>query len=193
MPADASGLLGSTLEWQYYGGGGPYNPVGAGLETNGSFVDNGSVGGTFIEPDVSSGDPVTVFNIDADDSTITFDFSAGAAVGPESDSPLSLAPTIYNGIAINLLSGGSFSSVTIDSATNMSGFAAGDLSFSPDQIQVNWANLNFDDTTMVILDVNYSTTNPVPEPATIFLFLISALVARWGRFPICPARLMKTM
>ena len=91
--------------------------------TNGSFVDTGSgVGGTFIEPLTDSPD-LTIFNIDATDSTITFDYSVGPASDSWSGSRLSLAPTIDNGVAINLYSAGTFLSVSIDPATNMPGFA----------------------------------------------------------------------
>jgi hypothetical protein len=43
-----AGLIGSSLEWQYYGGGGPYNP-GNGSVTNGTFTVNGGIGGTFFD------------------------------------------------------------------------------------------------------------------------------------------------
>jgi hypothetical protein len=171
--ADA-GLIGADLGWQYYGGGGAYNPSTAGSETNGSFTDTGSgVGGTFIEP--ISNTLETVFNIDATDTTITFDYSVDTASGPWSGSPLSLSPTIDNGIAISLLSAGSFADVSIDPATNMTGFDSSDLSFTASQIQVNWANLDFDASTVVALDVTYSETSATPEPATYSLVILSLL------------------
>jgi hypothetical protein len=179
MPAEASGLIGSTLDWQYYAGGGAL-PNNADSNTGGSFMDTGSgAGGTFIEPLNGTPDNVTVFNIDATDSTITFDYSVDDGQVQWSGSPPSLAPTIDNGIAITLGSSGSFSSVTIDSATNMSGFGAGDLSYTASQIEVNWADLSFDTTTQVILDVNWSSTSPAPEPATIFLLLTAGVLLAW--------------
>jgi hypothetical protein len=172
--ADA-GLIGSDLGWQYYGGGGPYDPPTG--QTYGSFTDTGSgVGGTFIEPVNSTLN--TVFNIDATDTTITFDYSVDTVTGPWSGSPgISLSPTIYNGIAINLLSAGSFPDVTIDPATNMTDFDSSDLSFTDDQIQVNWADLDFDTSTVVTLDVTYSETSATPEPATYSMMIVSLLTA----------------
>jgi len=182
MPAKASGLTGSTLEWQYYAGGGAL-ANNAGSNTSGSFMDTGSGGGeTFIEPLVASPD-ITVFNIDATDSTITFDYSVGPGADQWSGSPLSLAPTIYNGIAVDLGSAGSFSSVTIDGATNLSGFGAGDLSFTASQIEVNWSGLDFTNglvsapATIVVLDVTLSATNPAPEPGTVFLLLAAGVLS----------------
>ena len=149
IPAAAhADLIGSTLGWQYYGGGGAYNPDSGGSQTSGVFVDNGGIGGTFIEPGA-----VEVFDIVADDTSITFDYSVDTTVGPWSPSPLSLSPTIYNGIAIDLLSAGSFASVSIDPATNMTGFGAGDLSFTGNQIEVNWEDLPFTTSTVVTPDV----------------------------------------
>jgi hypothetical protein len=171
--ADA-GLIGSELGWQYYGGGGPYNPSTAGAETSGSFTDTGSgVSGTFIEP--VSDTLETVFDIDATDTTITFDYSVDTASGPWSGSPLSLSPTIDNGIAVNLLSAGSFADVSIDPATNMTDFDSSDLTFTANQIQVNWANLDFDTSTVVTLDVTYGETSSAPEPATFSLMILSLL------------------
>jgi len=165
-------LLGATLGWQYYSYGGVYTYPGG--TTSGTFVDNGSVGGTFI-----GGTSYLYFNIIADATSITFDYSI-ESFGPGgttwSPSALSLTPTIYNGIAINLLAGPSFTSLTIDPATNMAGFNASDISFTADQIQVNWANLPFDASTIVKLDVGSGPV--VPEPSTVFL--LSSGVAALG-------------
>jgi hypothetical protein len=167
-----AGLIGSELGWQYYGGGGPYDPSTPGSQTSGSFTDTGSgVGGTFIEPVDSNVLPV--FNIDADDTTVTFDYSVDTAPGPWSTSPLSLAPTIYNGVAVNLLSAGSFTAVTIDPATNMVSFNAADLSFTGEQIQIDWHGLAFNTSTIVKLDVTYSTAGAAPEPGSGALMLLA--------------------
>lgn len=180
MPVAANAdLIGSTLSWQYYGGGSPYNPATGGSVTSGTFVAGGGVDGTFIDPG-----PEDVFNILTTGTTITFDFSPDTAASPFSSSPLSLSPTIYNGIAINLLSAGSFSDVTIDPSTNMAGFLPGDVSFTGDQIQVNWADLGFTTATIVTLDVTVGNT---PEPGTfglVFACLLAAAALRaraWSR------------
>lgn len=180
--ADA-GLIGSELGWQYYAGGGALDPaVGdvpvPGSVTSGSFTDSGGLGGEFIEPTLNDSvpDALPVFDIYADDTTITFDYSVSTP-SSWSNSPLSLTPTIYNGIAINLLSAGSFASVSIDPATNMTDFDSSDLSFSAGQIQVNWAGLDFDTSTIVELDVTTGTTSAAPEPGTSSLMLLSLLGA----------------
>jgi hypothetical protein len=193
LPVTANaGLLGSDLGWQYYAGGGALpTAVGdvpvPGSVTSGSFIDSGGLGGEFIEPTLNDTEPdaLPVFDIYADDTTITFDYSVSTP-SSWSSSPLSLTPTIYNGIAINLLSAGSFASVSIDSATNMVDFDASDLSFTDDQIQVNWADLDFDTSTVVTLDVTYSEISAVPEPGTCSLIIPSLLsaglaVSRRGR------------
>jgi hypothetical protein len=170
-------LIGSTLQWQIYGGGDAYNPGGTGVYTNGTFVDSDGVGGAFIEPGQMGGAPVTVFNIDATDTTITFDYSVTGATSPWSGSPsISLSPTIYTGIAINLLSAGSFTAVSIDPATNMAGFGTSDLSFTGSQIQVNFADLPFSTDTVVTLDVTTSgAASGAPEPGTVFLLPIAGV------------------
>lgn len=162
-------LLGSTLSWQYYAYGGPYKKPG--WNSSGTFVDNGGIGGTF--GGLVSGEEWVYFNILADGTSITFDYSV--LTGPTdpfllwSDSGLSLAPTIYNGLAINLVSGPAFSQVTIDPVTNMLGFDTSRFSFTGSQIQVDWANLNFSPGTIVKLDVQ-----TVPEPAMLSLLTLGA-------------------
>ena len=101
---------------------------------------------------------------------------AGNGISPYVNSGLSLAPTIHNGVAIGMVSGPAFTSVTIDPVTNMSGFDASRFSFTANQIQVDWAGLPFNTSTIVKLDVNQS---PVPIPATLLLLSpgIAALAA----------------
>jgi hypothetical protein len=156
---------GATLSWKYYAYGSLY------LD-GGSFVANGTVGGTFSDPSD------TYFNIIADSSSITFDYSVlTKAPGSWSSSELSLAPTIHNGIAINMVSDLSFVSVTLDPATTMAGFSTGNFSFTADQIQVDWQNLPFDNTTVVKLDIVI-----VPEPNFACLLLaglVAAVAVRW--------------
>lgn len=153
VPAKAD-LIGSTLSWQYYAFGGVL--VGVNGPEGGTFVDNGGIGGTF-ETDPSE---PQYFNIIADGSSITFDYSPATA-GTWTLSQLSLAPTIYNGIAIDMVSGPAFDSVTIDPATNMVGFDASRFSFTGNEIQVDWQGLSYDASTIVKLDIN---STPVPEP-----------------------------
>jgi hypothetical protein len=161
-------LIGSTVQWQYYAFGSAYSPNGGG-----TFVDTGGIGGSFTDslPAGSS-----YFDIAANGTSITFDYTFGDQSGRWSSSPLSLAPTIYNGIAVDVLSGSTITSVTIDPATNMVGFDASRFSFTGTEIQVDWQNLPFvAGQTIVKLDVN------VPEPSSLVLGALGFVgVAAWG-------------
>jgi hypothetical protein len=155
--ANAS-LIGSTLSYQYYFNGGA-------LGSPGSFVVNGGIGANVFG----------VFNILADNTSITFDYSPLPSSSYWSPSPLSLAPTIYNGIAINMVSGPAFTSVTLDPSSNMAGFTASSFSFSGSQIQVDWAATTIYPTTIVKLNVSTSSPTNIPEPASLALLGLGLL------------------
>lgn len=145
-PASA-GLTGATIAWQYYYNGGADNVTGA----SGSFVVNGNVGGMYAPSNEGS---KAVFSIAAADSSVTFNY-APDQFGSVSwmGSPLSLSPTIHNGIALNF-TGATIASVKIDPVTNMAGFNLGRVSFTGNQIQVDWQGLAFNTNTVVKLDIN---------------------------------------
>ena len=162
-------LTGATLSWQFYANGGPFTMDDS--VTGGEFVVDGGVGGTL------NFGSLVILNIEADYGSITFDYSPyNGSVSPDFWSQpadgvgLALAPTIYTGIAIDLLSDGSFNTVTIDPSTNMTGFDYSDLSFSGDQIQVNFAGLPFSTSTVVTLDVN------TPEPGTFSVIILASVL-----------------
>ncbi len=157
LPVLAGSLTGDSLEWDYYAYGSLY-------QTGNTWTDPGS-GGTFL------GD----FSISSTANTITFDYLTSGTWSP---SVLSLAPTIYNGIAINLVSGSPFTSVSIDAATTMAGFNSSDISFTGSQIQVNWQNLSYVPGTIVELDVNGSG---VPEPGTAVSVSLALVALVWLR------------
>jgi hypothetical protein len=165
-------LMGSTLSWQYFASGGPYIG-GDGTPEGGTFVVNGGIGDTFMP-----GITVAYFNILADADSITFDYSVSTVVGMWDPSQISLPPTIHNGIAINLESGPAFLAVTVNPATNMIGFDASRISFTPNQIQVDWQNLAFDTSTIVKLDV---ITVPAPTAAPILTVGIALMNVRRRR------------
>lgn len=143
LPSSAlAGLDGSTMGWQYYAYGGAYN-------SQTDFVVGPGVEGNFA----------SYFDIDVDDTSITFDYMAAATW---SSSSLSLAPTIYNGIAMRMVSGPAFTSVTIDASTNMGGFDSSRVSFTGSEIQIDWMELAFTSDTIVKLNVN-----AVPEPTSM--------------------------
>jgi hypothetical protein len=149
-------LIGDSLTWQYYAYGGAYNGP--------SSFDVTATG-----PDAVYGNFDTYFNIVVSSpSSITFDFTSSGVWSP---STLSLSPTIQNGIAFNLNSGSPFTNVTIDPSTNMAGFDSGDVSFTSNQIQVNWAGLPYNTSDSVTLDI----TQSVPEPGSVPMLLLGGL------------------
>jgi hypothetical protein len=149
-----AGLLGSTLRWRYYAFGGAH-------DVSHIFVADGSMGGTFNP----------YFNIIADDASLRFDYAPfdGTSGRVWTDSPLSLAPTIRNGIAIDVVEGDGFRGISISPETNMKGFNASRLSFTERQLQVDWMGLAFSNSTLVKLEVV-----TVPEPSSIALLAIAA-------------------
>jgi len=139
-PANAD-WRGAQLNWQYYAYGGPFD--GGGSPGQCVVEKKRTYCGVFFD----------YFKISAERSAITFNYMSK---GQWSDSDLSLPPTIYNGIAINLSSAGTIASVTIDPETNMTGFDVSRISFTAKQIQVDWRNLTFTRKTRVKLDVEVS-------------------------------------
>jgi len=164
---------GADLSWQFYASGSPYNPDVQGSETSGTFSADGSVGGTFIAPINDDLDPV--FTISADSTGITFDFSVDTAVSPFSAPPIFGPVNISNGVAIDILSGGSFDYVTIDPATTMAGFSVSSFSFNAGELDVDFAGLPFSTDTLVQLDVTSDSSPATPEPATSALMFVSLL------------------
>ena len=134
----AGSWKGKSLELQYYIGGGAYDGFGG--------------PGTCIV-----GRKCRIFanffNIITGPSSIIFDYSVAEKPSHWPRSPLSLAPTIHDGIAINLTSPGTIQSVKVDPATNMAKFDKSRISFTANQIQVDWQGLSFTKSTIVKLDV----------------------------------------
>lgn len=76
-----------------------------------------------------------------------------------------------------------FTSVVINAATNVTGFNATHLSFGPDFVLVNLANLTVATGEVISLDLNRSVSQ-VPEPTTLLLLsvgLAGVLGCRWGK------------
>lgn len=187
-PAHAD-LIGTTLAWQYYGGGGLYTSPYLGAVTSGEFVvDDTGAGGTYMD-----GSPLaTIFDITADADTITISFAPDTLSGtnrwPVSACSLNCSGSgfsVYDGLSIDL-SGGFFDDVILDPATNMTGyddltmdaltFGASNFTFSDDEIDLDWQNMDYSTSTEVKFDVTLAAGSSTPEPATFGLISSSLLL-----------------
>jgi hypothetical protein len=152
LPATAMAgtITGDTVTWQYYAYGAAYNGPSS-----------------FTAPCSACGNFDGYFEIETTANTITFDYSGYApGSGSWSSSGLSLGPDIDNGI--ELLFSSPLTSVSIDPSTNMAGFNSSDLYWTGSEIEVNWADLAFDDSTRVTLDLDGGAA-ATPEPASLML------------------------
>ena len=142
-PAKA-GLLGQTLNYQYYfpGLGSPYANADNGDKLVGAGVEVSNVADGRATLDIS-------------DANLFIDFLNSSVWNAAA----------FNGFVITDVFGAipTIISVTINAATNMAGFDASRISWTSDQIFVNWQGLGFSADTIVSLDVR------VPEPATLAL------------------------
>lgn len=108
------------------------------------------------------------FSIDVAASTITIFAFTGY---PEFPGTAPFSPATFNGLVFtdSTDSAPAFLSVTVDPSNTLAGFTDSRVTFSDNQITLNFASLSYDSTTQVVLSV---TT--VPEPACGALFLLGA-------------------
>ena len=158
VPAIASAqLTGSTVGLQYL------------FPTQGTlYQDFGTaVVGAGVEfPTLFGGD----FSVDVGASSMTASFHTGNSwCGPTN--PLCPDPTItFNGLRLYDAGGTApaITSVTVNGATNMAGLNASRISFDANNIYVDWKDLEFNEHTIVSLDIGTASTT-TPEPATLAL------------------------
>jgi hypothetical protein len=164
-PASALGLTGQSLSAAYYYPdlatvyGVTWTPssftVGAGQETDGNVED------------------VTHLLVDfADDSlTITLDTIL-------SNPDPTWNNTSHNGPVFTSALSHGIASASVDGSTTMTGFDDTRVSFTGNQILVNWAGLSYEDGTVVKINFTF-----VPEPASAALLLVAGLaLVRRARF-----------
>lgn len=149
----AQAFDGSTLNYQYYfpGSSTPYTNA-----DNGSFVVGPGAEVTNIADNMGT--------LDIGGTNIYIDYSGQS----------SWVSSSFNGWVLsdqtNSLS--SIFGVSINPATNMTGFSMANLSWTADSITTNWAGLAFNSNTVVSLDVAFSPdTGAVPEPSTWAMML----------------------
>jgi len=139
MPAGASSILaGQTINVTYY------DP-----DLSTVYVDFG----TAVAPFTFAGVPLVEVNVAITDYNITFTFNETAFF---------TCCRPYNGFVITDETSAPFTWVGIDPATDLSGFTNANVTFTADQIFVNWPGLNPATSTIVALDL-------APEPATFGL------------------------
>lgn len=168
LPASASAtFLGSTLNYQYY------YPNLASPYAN---ADNGNklVGpGVEISNMVDNRGPM-----DISASNIYIDFVSAS----------SFSSAAFNGWVLTDIfdTVAPITGVSVNAATNMSGFGVSNIAFTADSISVNFQSLPFDAKTIVSLDVQFGQA--VPEPLTMVLAgigLLGIVVVRRGGARIC--------
>lgn len=113
------------------------------------------------------------YSVDVSDTNITVQFLTSSYFDG----------TAFNGILIYDVNGTipDFTSVSLNGATNWSGFSAAYVSFDADHIFVNFPGLPFDNSNVVSLDVNSAS---VPEPTTLALLSLGLAGLRLRRRPV---------
>ena len=165
--AGAQSFDGATLNYQYYF---PNSSTPYPAADNGSFVV-----GPGIEVDNVSDDRAT---LDISGSNIFIDFISNSVWTTET----------FNGWILSDQSDSlaAILGVSIDPASNLAGFSLSNISFTENQIAVNWQGLSFTESTILSLNVTFGST-AVPEPGTWAMMLLgfgaAGFALRRGRKP----------
>lgn len=160
LPAQA-GLVGATVNSQYYFNGAAYDSVH-------SFTADGGTHANFLN----------YFQVQVTDHQIVYDYSPFTNATSWNGSVASWSSGnlyIENGNLLDFIGAPDIHNVTVDASSNMTGFDASRVTFDGDSIAVNWAGLSFDGNTRVVLNVDAAA---LPEPAS--LALVTAALAGLG-------------
>lgn len=153
LPAHA-GLIGSTVNSQYFFSGGAYNSAQ-------SFTADGAAHAPFF----------SYFQVQVTDNQIIYDYTySGSATWSSSGGWSSGALYIENGNLLNFVGAPDIHGVSLDASSNLAGFGANRITFDNDSIAVNWAGLTFDGDTRVVLNVDAGN---LPEPGSYALVAVA--------------------
>ncbi len=145
-----AGLLGSTVDVQYYAYGGAYD--GTGSPT--SFVADGGAHAQFFD----------YYDITVTDTKITYTYLSNTDWSPSDVSLNSGGLFITNG---NLLTFSTpLTSVSLDPSSVVPGFSAANVTFNANSVAVDWQGVHFNRGDQVVFNVS-----AVPEPETYAMML----------------------
>jgi MprA protease rhombosortase-interaction domain-containing protein len=158
-PASATGLTGQSIGVVYYHpdlatvySGASFTPasfvVGAGQETDGNIED------------------VTHLLVDFDDEVLNITLTTILHDPPWNQSSPTWNNTAFNGMVFTSVLPHDIATATVGGATTMAGFDNSRVSFTSNEILVNWAGLSYVDGTAVEIVFTF-----VPEPSSATLLL----------------------
>ena len=147
-----AGVLGSTVNSQYYAYGGAYNSGGSPA----TFTANNTAQAQFYNN----------FNITVSDNQIIYTFLTDAYYSPSIESLDSNGLFIESGNLLTFVGAPALTNVTLDAASFTD--PAMSYSFNSTQVAVNWNDVSFAAGDKVILNL---TTTPVPEPENMAMLL----------------------
>lgn len=143
------------------------------------FPDSGSVFSDFGNAVVDAG---VEYGVAGSRNNLAFDISDLAIrIFDPDGSSITFAGAAFNGFTFDDV----FSSIapivglTIDASTTLAGFSASRLSFSAEQLLVNFESLQFTAGQQLVLNVQFGSQ--VPTPATLALFGLGLAGLGWSR------------
>jgi hypothetical protein len=160
-PASALGLTWQTIGVAYY------HPDTATVYAGADFDNDSFVVGAGQETDGNIED-VTHLLVDFDDETLNITFDTILSTPTWNN-------TSFNGMIFTSVLPHGIATATVGGSTTMAAFDNSRVSFTGNQILVNWAGLSYVDGTTVEILFSF-----VPEPSSAALLLSAGLAAAFG-------------